>query len=253
MRPVLIDFGVFRIYSYGLFIALGFAAAVFLSVYRAHKENLNPEAVIDIAIYAIIGGVIGARLSYVVYYWDYFSSNPISALYLWEGGLTSFGGFIGGGLAASLFVYLRRLNWLKVADVVAYGLPVGIAIGRIGCFFNGCCYGIETNCPIGVVFPVLGDGVAHLPTQIFESIYSLVIFAVIAAVASRPHKQGDLFFLFTGLYGFFRFLNEFVRVNPDLVFGLSGSQLMSIMFMAAAVIYFIAGGKARRKDHRDNS
>lgn len=248
MRPVLVDFGYFRIYSYGLFVALGFVVAVLLAVYRARKEGIDTETMVDIAIYAIIGGVIGARLSYVVYYRDYFSSNPLSAFYLWEGGLTSFGGFIGGGLLATLFVLYRKLDWFRVADSVAYGLPAGIAIGRIGCFLNGCCYGIETNCPLGVVFPASGDGVAHLPAQIFESIYSLVIFAVVAWIASRPHRRGDLFFAFAGLYGFFRFLNEFIRVNPDLLFGLSGSQLVSIIFMVAAVIYFITGGRRERKN-----
>lgn len=135
---------------------------------------------------------------------------------------------------------------MSVADSVAFGLPIGIAIGRIGCFFNGCCYGVVTTSFIGVRFPSLGDGLRHLPTQLFESAYSILIFLVLLWFNKKVKEKGSIFFAFTGLYGLLRFFNEFLRVNPKVYFGLSGSQIFSLLFIVASAYYFFVFQRKRK-------
>jgi phosphatidylglycerol:prolipoprotein diacylglycerol transferase len=148
---------------------------------------------------------------------------------------------------------MKKLNWFDVADSIALGLPLGFAIGRIGCFLNGCCYGIACKSPVSVVFPVLRDGLPRLPAQLFESAYSLVIFALLLVINRRYSNRGLLFFSFSLLYGFFRFLNEMIRVNPKIIFGLSGSELVSFMMVVASLVYFGFNYRKIRRNGREQS
>lgn len=249
MKPILIDFGFLKIHSYGLFVATGILVAFLISLREAVKRGIDEDNFYTLGIIILFAAILGARVSYVISEIDYFSQNPLKVFYIWEGGLTSFGGIFGGVLAGTFYVFLKKMSWFEVADSIALGLPVGFAIGRLGCFFNGCCYGIACESPVSVVFPALNDGLPRLPTQLFESAYSLLIFGIIYWLNRRYTGKGLLFFSFSFLYGLFRFFNEMIRVNPKVFLGLSGSQVSSVLMMIAGAVYFsLSYRKIRRRD-----
>jgi phosphatidylglycerol:prolipoprotein diacylglycerol transferase len=239
VKPVLIDFGWLKIYSYGLMLSLGFVAALIISRRIAREKGMDPDLVYDLVIISAIAGIIGARISYVAYNWEIYAPDPLAALNLTQGGLTIYGGVVLALIAVTIWVLLKKLDWFVTADVAAVGMPLAIAIGRIGCYLNGCCYGKPTDSFLGVVFPVLHDGLARHPTQLYEVAYSLVIFAILYVFRAHFTRDGGLFFAFLGLYGIFRFANEFLRVNPPLLLGLSGSQLVSIGTVLASAAFFL--------------
>lgn len=255
MKPILIDFGFIKVYSYGFFLALAFLFGIFIAVRLASEKGIKKEEVYDLAIIVLLSGIFGARISYVLYNWELFAGNLVSAFYLWEGGLTIFGGLLGGIIAGSIWVYFKKYRWLEVADIFGFALPGAIVVGRLGCFFNGCCYGVPTECPVSVVFPALGDNIRRFPTQLFESFYALLIFVILWILKDKFLFPGDAFFSFIGLYGLFRFFNEFIRVNPPFLFNLSGSQWLSLLSIFVAIMYFIIqyGGKRTEQQKKKNN
>ncbi len=139
--------------SYGLMMVIGFLSAVFIIRRLSRDITPNPQYITNAALYSLIAGVAGARLFYVVHYFDEFKGRPIEAFYIWQGGLELLGGVI---LAITvIFFYLRyhKLPIRKYLDILAIGLMLALAFGRIGCFLNGCCFGKPTNLPWAVRFP----------------------------------------------------------------------------------------------------
>jgi phosphatidylglycerol:prolipoprotein diacylglycerol transferase len=240
LYPVLFKIGPLTFYTYGFMMAIAFIVATFIVRHEAIRRGFRPEIVYDLAIVALIGGLAGARIFYVLGHWSEFVTTPLSVLAIWQGGFVWYGGLIGG--AALVLIWLRRkgLRTLLVADMLAPGLAIGTAIGRLGCFANGCCYGIRTTLPWGIVYtnPLavarpLGEPL-H-PTQLYEFAYNLVIFSMIWTVRKRVKQEGFIFWLYLSSYGFFRFLVEFVRVNPKIALGMSASQLFSLLLLILAV------------------
>lgn len=218
---------------------------------KAKQKDIKEDEFYNLAIFIILPAIFGSRLAYVFSNWEYFSDNPIKILYVWEGGLASFGGIFAGILGSLVYIKWKKLDFYNIADSVSYSLPLGFAIGRIGCFLNGCCYGIASNLPIAVTFPALGDNVRRLPTQLFESLYTILIFLFLVFIDKRYESKGLTFFLFIGLYGLFRFLNEFVRVNPQIFAGLTGSQIGSAILVISASMYLIKNRRLIKKKTRD--
>lgn len=250
MKPVLIDFGWFQLKSYGLFVALGIFTAFIVALSAARRRNISEDDMYSLAFFVLIPALIGARLAYVISEWSYYAASPGEIFAIWHGGLASYGGIFGGLLGGIFYAWHKKLDFLKLADAVALGLPIGFAIGRIGCFLNGCCYGIVCSSPVSFVFPAVGDKLPHLATQLIESAYSLLIFGFLLYLEKRAVQDGVIFFSFLGLYGFFRFLNEFLRLNPRIFFGLSGSQLSSLLLMLGSLFYF-ASQKLTKKKNKD--
>lgn len=238
MKPVLIDFGFFKLHSYGLFVSLGILVAFFVSLKKAGEYGIDEDNFYTMGMFAILSGLAFSRISFVLANLDYYSTKPLRAFYIWEGGLTSFGAIFGGILAILAYARVKKIDFLLLADAIAYGAPLGFAIGRIGCLLNGCCYGIALDTPISIVFPSIGDGKPRIPTQLIESFYSLIIFLAVRRTDRVLRLRGANFFAFAGLYGLFRFLNEFLRVNPKIFLSLSGSQISSILLVISSVVFF---------------
>ncbi|MCX7832253.1 MAG: prolipoprotein diacylglyceryl transferase [Actinobacteria bacterium] len=242
------EFGWLKIYSYGFFVALGILVAFVVGLFKARQKGVNEDDFYNLGFFILFPAIIGSRLAYVFSHWDYFSDNPMRIFYVWEGGLASFGGIFAAILGSLIYIRWKKLDFYDLADSVSYSLPLGFAIGRIGCFLNGCCYGVASNLPIAVTFKALGDNTSRLPTQLFESLYTLMIFLLLVFIDKRYESKGLIFFSSIGLYGFFRFLNEFLRVNPPVIAGLSGSQIGSALLVISALIYFVKNkGGIRRK------
>lgn len=156
--PVLIQPEGLLIRGYGVMMMLAVISGVGLSVYRATQKGVDPEIILSLAMWLFVSGIIGARLFYVVQYWDMFQKPTLGAtlaaiINLTQGGLVVFGSMLAGGAALIVFVYKHNLPGLALADLIAPGVVLGAALGRIGCFLNGCCYGGITDAPWAVEFP----------------------------------------------------------------------------------------------------
>ncbi len=237
MYPVLFKIGSVSIYSYGLFVAAGFLIASFLMLRDSAKEGLPRESVLDSLIAILAGGVIGGRLLYVVINWGYFSSDPIKMIMLNEGGMAIHGAIVLGFIAGVVTARIKGLPVWKTADIIAPYIALGQAIGRIGCFFNGCCYGREYDGLFSVTFPQ--DTVSRVPTQICLSAGLLAIYIMLRVAGRGGKYNGRIFALYLILYSIFRFFVDFLRGDNPLVFsGLTLAQVISIIIFACGLFLF---------------
>ncbi len=232
MHPVLFKIGSCSVYSYGAMLALAFLVCSFLARRRAVAIGMDGEKIFDLMTALIISGVIGGRLLFVLLDLDYFRSRPLDIFKIWEGGLAWYGGLILAVISVAVFLRINKMPALKTADLLMPYIALGQAIGRIGCFLNGCCYGKATALPIGVVFnPEQG---AVLPTQLFESAARFIVYLVLRR---RVPSNGRTFFLYLIFYSTFRFFIEFLRGDDMLaIMGLTFSQAVSIAIFSTAVI-----------------
>jgi len=230
-HPVLLDLGFLKIYSWGFMVALAFIVATILSAKEAKRKKIDHEKIYSLVAYIIIGAIIGSRIGYLLF-------NPTSILDIfkfWEGGLSFHGGFIGGTLFGFFYVKKNKLNFWEIADVVSPSIPLAQAIGRIGCFLRGCCYGIETALPWGINY--LGE--TRHPTQIYSSIALFLIFIFLSKQKYKKSFNGALFLTYIIIYSVFRFFIEFIRAEPRVLFGLTGAQIASIILFVIAIFIFL--------------
>lgn len=240
-----INIGPITIYSYGLMIALGILLIIFGLRRMAPSIGVDRERITDLALFAILGGVLVSYLNYVISYrWEAFVANPLVIFRFWEGGMVFLGGLLGGTAFAVLFIRWKKLPLWEIADLAAIFVPLGYAMGRIGCFFAGCCHGIPTDSFLGVTFPpgsyadLAFPGLAVHPTQLYSAFlgFSLVGFALLF----RKHRSftGQSFLLYLIIYGIGRSLIEMLRINPTVVGNLSVAQFTGLlMVVVAAALY----------------
>lgn len=240
MYPVLLDLGFIKIHSYGLFFALAFVVAIFFGLKRCSKYNIKKEEVYDIAFYIMFSSLIGAKVLSLILDYRYILENGIT-LDLLRSGFVFLGGLIGGVSGGFYYVIKTKKNMLVFMDFVAPIVPLSHAIGRIGCFLNGCCYGRVTSSSCGIVFPAIGDGQPHIPTQLIESLFLLIIVITILFIEKKEYlNKGILLIVYISSYSVFRFIIEFYR-GDDIrgFFGvLSTSQWISIFFLVFSVFLF---------------
>jgi len=238
MYPVLFRIGPLTIYSYGLMVALGFLAGIGIAIWLAKREKIATEKILDLAVYVLIASVVGARLFYVIEFWPEFITNPLNVFFVWQGGLVFYGGLLLAVITILIYAQASKINVWKLLDIIAPATALGYAIGRIGCFLNGCCYGIECSLPWAVSFPNLA-GLRH-PTQIYASLTGLLIFGLLMVLWRFRKFEGQVFCAGLTMYGIYRFSIEFVRVNPRYILGLSMAQWGSILLVIIGLsIYYI--------------
>ncbi len=226
MFPEICKIGHFTIYSYGAALVAAFIVAINLAMRQAKKEGANPDFIFNFAFTVFILGIIGARILYILLDLDFFLRNPIEIIMLQHGGLDWFGGLFLGSVSGLLFLKSKKLNILKVVDLLVPFVALGQAIGRIGCLLNGCCYGRPWQ--YGIYFPV--HEAVLIPTQAYSTLSLLVIFVILRFLQDRPHTQGKVFFAYLLLCGIERFLIEFFRNDSLRIFwGLTIFQLLSLV------------------------
>ena len=230
MCPILFQFGPLRLYSYGLMVALGFLAAITVAVRRSRAVGIDPARIQNVGLAALLAGILGARLTYVLLNWELFRSNPIEILRLDHGGLVFYGGLAAGVIAGTAALRAKGMPVLRGVDLLIPPLVLAHAVGRIGCFLNGCCYGKPSSVPWAVAFPF--DGVPRHPTQLYEAAFLILLFVWLGRQVSSVKCQegpGRVLLLYGVAYGIWRFLIEFLRGdNPAVAFGLTVFQLASI-------------------------
>jgi phosphatidylglycerol:prolipoprotein diacylglycerol transferase len=238
MHPILLKIGYIKVYSYGLMVALGFLLAVFLSERDAKKQNIPPNLIMDLSIIIILFGLLGARIFYAINNLQYYLDNPKEIFMLAHGGLIFYGGALSSLLAAYVFLSIKKVSFLKIADILMPYIVLAHSIGRIGCFLNGCCWGKPTSLWWKVTYP--GTTIAVHPTQIYESILLLALFVFLKTLRKKSVFTGQVFLSWAIFYGLIRFLIEFLRGDNRLFFaGLTLSQIVSaVLFFIGILFYF---------------
>ena len=246
MFPILIQFNGFAIHTYGVFVALGVLSGIFLARYEARRLGLDADRVLDLCFYIIVAAIVGSRLFYVATHLDYFMARPLEIFMIWNGGLVFYGGFIGAALVVLIYLWVYRLPLGKTSDIAGLSLPLGHFLGRIGCFFAGCCYGQACELPWAITFTHAKSlaplNVALHPTQLYHSFSNLFIFLVLFSLRRRKRFDGQIFWLYILFYGVARSVIEFFRgdFRGATVFDMfSISQGIGISSAVVAIVMLI--------------
>jgi len=255
MHPVLFKILGVRIYSYGVLFALGVSVVLMCIYFHAKKKGLPAKELLDVCFYIILWGIIGARLLYVVENISFFKREPLEIFMITHGGLSFFGGLIGGTIAGIISSKRRKLDLLELVDLFFLYLPLGHAIGRIGCFLNGCCYGKPTALPWGVRFPPYSYaaekfGILHKvhPVQLYNSGMNLIIFSVLYVLYKRRKFKVEILSTYFILYGTGRFLMEYLRGDHvPVLWGMTEYQVLSLIGIGVGGWIWLV---CRRKDAR---
>lgn len=248
MYRTILELGPFRIQSYGLMLALAFLAGGILLLRAARRRSLDEGQMINLIYIIVISSVVGSRLMYVVTHWEDYSGEPLEVLKIWEGGLTLYGGLI-LAVAASV-IYMKRAGlaiWV-VCDLAAPSVALGKVFTRIGCFLNGCCFGVESHVPWALEFPASCQagstfpGAALHPTQLYSAGLSLVIFTVLIFLGRRDLRAGTVFWSFMLLDSVGRFGLGFLRYTEPAGRGLeiagvavNLNQLLALLIAAVSL------------------
>lgn len=223
MHPIICKLGPFTIYSYGLMLAVAFLVCSVLARQEAKKQHVNPEVISNLGFIIFIAGIVGARFFYIIENIAYYLRNPREIIMLQLGGLSWFGGLISGIICGVIYLKKRKLGIYKIFDLIVPFAALGQAIGRIGCLFNGCCFGITL-----------------IPIQIYSSLILIFIFIALRLLQKRLHKEGQIFFAYLLLYSLKRFSVEFWRADNEIIFsGMSLFQIISIAIFCVAFIELV--------------
>lgn len=261
MYPVLFDldlgrFGQFTVGTYGLFYALGFLLALRLGVALARREEIDSSRMVDLGIVALLAGFVGAKATLYLIDARYYYEHPAEILRNLRSAGVFYGGFALAAAAGVVYVRRYRLPLARIADLAAPPLALGQAIGRIGCFAAGCCYGRACDLPWAVTFsdPAAFQltgvplGVALHPTQIYHALADLLILAITLRLLKRRRAPGQVFWVYVLLYAVLRFCVEAWRGDAarGVFFGgaLSTSQLIAVPAALLAVLMLVRLGRA---------
>lgn len=264
MHPIFFRFPQFipliggrAIHGYGVMIALGFLLGMIYAKRESKRVGLDPERVLDLFFWTMVAGLVGSRLLYIVNSVDHFWTDPLVVFRVWEGGLVFQGGLLGGLPVAWWYVRKHDLPFTKVTDIFTPPLALGHALGRIGCFLAGCCYGLQCaiGFPLAVVFPenpdtVAPTGIPLYPTQLAESFGEFVLFAFLLWYRKRKPFDGAVLLVYLAVYSVLRSVIEVYR--GDKIRGfiiepyLSVAQFISLLTIIAVWFVWIALKKKSR-------
>ncbi|MBD2771244.1 prolipoprotein diacylglyceryl transferase [Iningainema tapete] len=239
--PILVKLGPLTIRWYGFLIASAVLIGVSLSQYLARRRHVNPDLLSDLSIWLVIGAIPAARLYYVLFQWSEYVQNPERIIAIWQGGIAIHGAIIGGVTAALIFAKLKRVSFWQLADLVAPSLILGQAIGRWGNFFNSEAFGDPTNLPWKLYIPLerRPPGLANFeyfhPTFLYESVWNLMVFALLLTLffrglQNKPHiKVGTLSLVYLATYSLGRLWIEGLRTDSLMLGPLRIAQVVSLV------------------------
>jgi phosphatidylglycerol---prolipoprotein diacylglyceryl transferase len=242
--PILLKVGSFELRSYGVVIAFAILAAYMLARREAARRGMDPRFAEDFAFFAILFGILGARLYYIAFFDPgMFLRQPLMVLALWKGGLAIHGALLAGLLTGIWFCRKRGVSFWTFADTLAPALILGQAIGRLACFLNGDAYGIPTSVPWAITFTdpnaLAPLGVPRHPTQLYEMGLNLLLFGLLWILRKRRLAPGQPFLLYTGGYAVIRFVVEAFREDQlQFAGGVSAAQTLSVLVLAGTLLAF---------------
>ena len=228
---------------YGVLMATGMILGTIIALKEAKRVGIKEDDVLDLAMFSIPFGLLGARLYYVIFNWTYYSQNPSQILNFRGGGMAIHGALIAGILTGYVFTKIRKVNFLKMADAVIIGMPLAQAIGRWGNFINGEAHGGPTNLPWGIMV----DGVKVHPTFLYESIWNVGVFVVLWLLRKKKQYEGEIIVWYVGLYSLGRFFIEGLRTDSLMLGPLRMAQVISLAGVVGAIIAHIYLSKKNKE------
>ena len=257
INRIAFQIGNIPVYWYGLIIASGLMLAVLYAYLTAKRYNVDINKLINCVLVGIVTGIIGARLYFCIFQWEYYSQHPIEILYINNGGLAIYGGIIGALLGGLTVAKIQKMKFLPVLDITMMGFLLGQGIGRWGNFMNQEAFGSPTNLPWGMVSENTG-GIAVHPCFLYESLWCLLGFVLLHFYGKYKQKYaGQIFYLYLVWYGFERTIVEGLRTDslylPFQLFGMDirVSQLLSLALFITGIILLIINRKKEDSFYAD--
>lgn len=251
INPIAIKLGPLAIRWYSICIVTGLILAVYLTICEAPKKNIKSDDVLDFILIAFPLAIVGARLYYVIFDWDYYLKNPSEIPVIWHGGIAIYGGLLTGALVLFIFSYYRMIKPIDFLDVATPGVMLAQSIGRWGNFVNQEAYGKAVTqlnyLPDFIRKQMYIDGHYRTPTFLYESLWNLLGFIIIMILRRRPNllKEGEVAFFYLIWYGSGRFVIEDMRTDSLMFASLRVSQWLSVLLVVVGVILIVI----RRRNH----
>ncbi len=244
MNPVIISLGNFEVRWYAVFILVGALLGYFVVRKEIKRFNIREDFIFNMCFWAIIFGLIGARIYYVMFNWDYYSQNLVEILEIWKGGLAIHGGIIGGLLTILFYTHKYKARTMRYLDFIVAALPLAQAIGRWGNFFNSEAHGAATtlehlqslHIPKFIIDGMKIEGVYYTPTFLYESIACFVLFLIIIILRrGRYRKVGTMTAIYLIGYGLIRYVIEITRTDALMLAGFKMAQIISVVMIIAGI------------------
>ena len=261
MNGVFLDLGIVQIQWYSIFIFLGLLVGGLISIFESKKFGISEDFFINLFFYMVPIAIIGARLYYVAFNWNYYQSNQMEIFRIWNGGLAIHGAIIFGLIWAIIYSKKYKINYLRILDIIVVGLLIGQAIGRWGNFFNQEAYGSITTLsfleslrlPTFIIEGMNIGGNYYHPTFLYESIWTLVGFIAILKIRRNKYiKIGQITSFYLVWYGIGRLIIESMRMDSLMLGDIKMAQLASLIMIAAGVVLFIFKLRGSVFDNRYN-
>ncbi len=235
MHPVLLQLGNFKVYSWGFMLAIAAIVAI-LGIRRVFdREGHDRDMVLDMVVLMVVFGLLGGRIAYILFYeWSEFLTDPVIFFSPGFSGLIWYGAFAGGLLAFLGYIWRKDLDFWEMADIYAPYLALGYALVRIGCFLNGCCYGLPTGSGLGVVFPDVDHQLRH-PTQLYSTGLNFLLFLYLFWLWERRKFSGQVFIAYLMGYSLYRFIIEFFRFSLINYGPFTLGQVYTVFMLLAAL------------------
>jgi len=241
--PVLCRIGPVEIRTWGVMVAIGFGVATVLTARRARREGISSDTIVEMVVCVALGAFVLARVAYVALELDYYLRHPWEIVRYDFGGLSFHGGLLGGVAAGYAYVRRARLPFWHLLDISTPYIALAYSIARIGCFLNGCCYGVPTSLPWGVTF----FDVPRHPTQLYAAVLSFAIYLYLVRLKTEDRPfVGSIFVTYLGLYSASRFAVESLRVAEHVLPWLTVAQAASAVIGVGAGVVLWVGRRASR-------
>lgn len=235
------------VYAYGTFLALAFLIAIVLTARDGAAKGISAETIVDIALCLCVGGLVGARLLYVLLEFGYYRQNPWEILNIRAGGLSFYGGAVAGFYTAWWYVKRKGLDPWRIADVAVPYVALAYALVRVGCYLNGCCYGTPTDLPWALACKEGDPFTLRHPTQFYAAAGSFLLFLLLHRLRGHKRFTGFLFYLYMGLYAVMRGVIEAFRESQIIFAGIRTTQVASLAMALFALAMIWRGERNRRR------
>ncbi len=262
LNRVFLELGPLTIYWYGVIIASGAFLGLYLAMKEAERRGLKSDLIMDLVVFAIPISIIFARIYYVIFEWERYAGGPLWKIFaIWEGGIAIHGALIGAVLTAVIYTRVKKVSFWMIADILAPSLILGQAIGRWGNFMNQEAHGgamseaayqnFHQYLPDFIMNQMCIDGVLYYPTFLYESVWNLLVFALLLVLRKYNPLRGEMFLTYVISYSIGRFFIEGMRTDSLYLIGnIRTAQFLSLILIAAAVILIIYRRKSGLADRR---
>lgn len=255
MNPAFVDLGIVAIRWYSVFIFIALLLGGMYALNEGKKYGISEDEIINLVFWLIPFALIGARLYYVAFNWDYYSVNKLEILQVWNGGLAIHGALIAGLIYILIYTKRKKINTFRLLDIAVVALLLGQAIGRWGNFFNSEAYGPETtlaflqslHLPQFIIDGMFINGTYYQPTFLYESIWCLIGFALILIIKKRKYlKIGQMTGFYLVWYGIGRFFVESLRTDSLMLGNFKMAQIVSILMIISGIFLYIWAGRGSK-------